>query len=107
MLAQPLSVSKTEYALTIRRATGPIVSLDLTYNGIRLPAPYCQSALLLISPKVDLSFTRSVFLTAYAQYNNQINNVNTNIRFQWRYKPVSDLFVVYTDNYFAYETPRR
>lgn len=34
---------------------------------------------------------------------NQINNVNTNIRFQWWYKPVSDLFVVHTDNYFAYE----
>lgn len=80
-----------------------IFSLDFTYNGIRLPAPYSQSDLLLIGPKIDLSFTRSVFLTAYAQYNNQINNVNTNIRFQWRYKPVSDLFIVYTDNYFAYE----
>lgn len=30
--------------------------------------------------------------------------MNTNIRFQWRYKPVSDFYVVYTDNYFAYAT---
>jgi hypothetical protein len=35
------------------------------------------------------------------QYNDQLNNTNLNIRFQWRYKPVSDLFIVYTDNYFA------
>jgi len=80
-----------------------IFSLDVTYNGIRLPAPYNQSDLLLIGPKVDLSFTRSLFLTAVTQYNNQINNINTNIRLQWRYKPVSDFYVVYTDNYYAYE----
>jgi hypothetical protein len=26
--------------------------------------------------------------------------MNVNFRFQWRYKPASDLFLVYTDNYF-------
>ncbi|WP_165840992.1 DUF5916 domain-containing protein [Larkinella punicea] len=96
-------ITQLHTILSYRQQPYGIFSLDFTYNGIRLPAPYSQSDLLLIGPKVDLSFTRSVFLTAYAQYNNQINNVNTNIRFQWRYKPVSDLFVVYTDNYFAYE----
>jgi hypothetical protein len=24
-----------------------------------------------------------------------------NVRFQWRFAPASDLFLVYTDNYFA------
>ena len=33
------------------------------------------------------------------QYNDQLDNFNTNVRFQWRYAPVSDLFIVYTDNY--------
>jgi hypothetical protein len=27
--------------------------------------------------------------------------MNFNARLQWRFKPVSDLFVVYTDNYFT------
>ena len=31
--------------------------------------------------------------------NNQINNMNINTRFQWRFAPVSDFFLVYTDNY--------
>jgi hypothetical protein len=35
------------------------------------------------------------------QYNNQTNNFNINTRFQWRYSPASDLYLVYTDNYFA------
>lgn len=77
--------------------------MNLLYNHIQLPKPYSTSDLLLIGPKVELSFSRSVFLTGYLQYNNQINNVNTNIRFQWRYKPVSDVYIVYTDNYYAYE----
>jgi hypothetical protein len=33
------------------------------------------------------------------QYNEQRNNINLNTRFQWRYRPASDLFIVYTDNY--------
>ena len=28
----------------------------------------------------------------------KIENLNVNIRFQWRYAPVSDLFIVYTGN---------
>jgi hypothetical protein len=27
--------------------------------------------------------------------------VNVNARFQWRFAPVSDFFLVYTDNYYA------
>jgi len=33
------------------------------------------------------------------QYNEQSNNINVNTRVQWRYKPASDIFIVYTDNY--------
>ena len=33
------------------------------------------------------------------QYNNQIDNLNVNARLQWRYKSVSDFYLVYTDNY--------
>jgi hypothetical protein len=32
--------------------------------------------------------------------NQQTKNINLNARLQWRYKPASDLFLVYTDNYF-------
>jgi len=78
-----------------------VLSLNFTYNGIRLPAPYNNSDLILIGPKLDLTFTKNLFWTTFIQYNNQINNVNVNSRLQWRYKPVSDLYIVYTDNYLA------
>ena len=78
-----------------------IISLDVNYTRINLPSPYNSTSLWLVGPKAELAFSRSVFLNAFFQYNNQINNFNTNIRFQWRFKPVSDFFIVYTDNYFA------
>ena len=81
-----------------------IFSVNVTYNRIRLPQPYSSSDLWLIGPKLDLSFSKSMFLTTFVQYNSQINNISSNVRFQWRYKPVSDLFIVYTDNYYAYSS---
>lgn len=92
-------IGQVQGTLSYRQQPYGIFSLDFTCNHIQLPGPYSTSDLLLIGPKVELSLSRSVFLTGYLQYNNQINNVNTNIRFQWRYKPVSDVYIVYTDNY--------
>jgi Domain of unknown function (DUF5916)/Carbohydrate family 9 binding domain-like len=74
------------------------LAIIANFNKIDLPVPYKSVNLFLIGPKLDLTFTNTLFLTTYVQYNNQIDNINVNIRFQWRYAPVSDLFIVYTDN---------
>ena len=78
-----------------------VISMNMSYNRIRLPKPYKSADLLLISPKFELTLSRKLFWSTYFQYNNQINNLNINSRLQWRFKPVSDFFIVYTDNYFA------
>ncbi len=88
-------------SLTYRWQPYGLFSLDVNYNKIDLPDGFNDRQLLLIGPRFDLSFTRAVFFTTFLQYNNQINNVNLNARLQWRFAPVSDLFVVYTHNYFA------
>jgi len=91
-------------ALNYRLQPYGIFALDFNYNAIRLPSPYSNSDLLLIGPRIELSFSNSLFFTTIMQYNNQVNNVNLNMRLQWRFKPASDLFIVYTDNYYATET---
>jgi hypothetical protein len=78
-----------------------IISMNVSYNHIELPKPYATADLVLISPKFDFTFSRKLFWSTYLQYNNQIQNFNINSRLQWRFKPVSDFFLVYTDNYFA------
>ena len=76
------------------------LSLVYSYNYLSLPAPWHNTGFLLAGPKLDVTFTDKLFFTTYVQYNQQSDNLNINARFQWRYKPVSDLFLVYTDNYF-------
>ena len=51
------------------------------------------------SYRVDITFTNSLYFTSFVQYNEQVNNLNINTRLQWRFKPASDIYLVYTDNY--------
>lgn len=79
----------------------PYVSLALSanYNDIRLPQPWGNQAFWLVGPRIDVTMTNTLFFTGFMQYNEQMKNVNLNTRLQWRYRPASDLFIVYTDNY--------
>ncbi|HWJ90879.1 MAG TPA: DUF5916 domain-containing protein [Flavisolibacter sp.] len=75
------------------------VLLSTSFNQLQLPQPWGRKRFWLIGPKIDVTFTNTLFLTTYIQYNEQQKNTNINVRLQWRYRPASDLFVVYTDNY--------
>ncbi len=77
------------------------ISVISNYNEISLPDPYNSAQLFLIGPKLDLTLTDKFFITTFAQYNNQIDNFNLNIRLQWRFAPVSDLFIIYTGNSYT------
>jgi hypothetical protein len=76
------------------------LAVRFDYNDLKLPGNYGNEKLFLIGPRLDLTFTDKIFLTTFVQYNNLADNVNLNTRLQWRYKPASDFFVVYTENYF-------
>jgi len=80
----------------------PYVKLlaNASFNDIHLPTPWGHTTFWLVGSQIDITFTNQLFLSTFLQYNQQLNNVNVNTRFQWRYKPASDLFIVYTDNYF-------
>ncbi len=75
------------------------LALSTSYNDIRLPKPWGNTKFWLVGPRLDVTMTDKLFFTGFAQYNEQQKNMNLNMRLQWRYKPVSDLFIVYTDNY--------
>ena len=78
----------------------PFVSLssNIIYNHLDMPAPWNTTAFWLIGSEVDITFTNSLFFANLFQYNEQSGNFNLNSRLQWRYKPASDLFLVYTNN---------
>jgi hypothetical protein len=78
----------------------PYVSLGTTmsYNNFRLPAPWNTTAFWLIGSKVDITLSNTIFFATLFQYNEQSRDFNLNSRFQWRYLPASDLFLVFTSN---------
>lgn len=75
--------------------------VDFEQNDLKFPDPYGKASLFLVAPRIEINFSNNIFWTTFIQYNTQNDNININSRLQWRYKPMSDLFVVYTDNYFS------
>ena len=75
--------------------------VNAEYNKLIFPAGYGSRELFLLSSRVEINFTTALFWTTFLQYNTQRNNFNINSRFQYRFRPMSDLFLVYTDNYFT------
>jgi len=80
-----------------------ILSLQWDYNRINLPNPYASADLILVRPKFDVTFSKNLFWSTLIQYSNQTDNLGINSRLQWRFAPLSDLYLVYNDNYFTRE----
>jgi len=88
---------------SVRYRYQPKGQVELTYSINHFDLPHLEKTrqTLLIGPRVDYTFSRSLFATAFVQYNTQSKNTNINTRIQWRFAPASDFFLVYTDNYFT------
>lgn len=95
--------TRREYGGRVQYRFQPYGSIEVSLNqtDIELPEPFRDAQLTLLGTRLDLSLTRSLFITGFLQYNTQIDNVNLNARVQWRFAPMSDLFIVLTDNYDA------
>jgi len=90
-----------EGSVVLRIQPRASISLQLNYDKIALPDPHPSAELWLISPKVEITFSKTVFWSTLVQYSNQRDNLGINSRLQWRFAPLSDLYLVYNDNYFV------
>ena len=77
------------------------ITLNYGFNIFDMPYLMSKPKTYLVGPTLDLTFSKSIFLTTFIQYNSQVENTNINMRFQWRFAPVSDFFLVFSDNYFT------
>jgi hypothetical protein len=93
--------ARTTYVGSVkyRRQPWGNFGMDLTYNDITLNEKKITP--FIVSPTVELFFSRLISWTTFVQYNSQLQNVNINSRFQWRFRPMSDIFLVYSDNYMT------
>ena len=56
---------------------------------------------MLVTMRTNYSFTTNMFLDALIQYNRDRRQINTNIRFNFIHRPLSDLYVVYNEQRFT------
>ena len=87
--------------LSYRRQPIFNMSLRLNYDSIKLAEPYPTRNIWLLSPKFEFTFSKKLFWTTYTQYSTQSENLGINSRLQWRFAPLSDVYLVYNDNYYT------
>ncbi|WP_456460391.1 DUF5916 domain-containing protein [Reichenbachiella sp.] len=85
--------------VSLRAQPWGVFSINYRMNKIQLPEDYGETTLHLLGPKAEISLRNNMWWTTFLQYNTQDENFNINSRLQWRYKPMSDFFLVYSDNY--------
>jgi Domain of unknown function (DUF5916)/Carbohydrate family 9 binding domain-like len=90
--------TRQSYGGTLNYRYQPYGSLSVTvdYNNLQLGKPYGSTEFLLVRPRLDITLSTKVFLTTVVQYNTRFDSFNLNARLQWRFRPASDLFLVYS-----------
>ena len=83
----------------------PLLLFNANWNHINVVMSDSQtSAISLIGFKTEYSINTNTYLTGFLQYNTQSEKMNVNVRFQWRYRPMSDFFLVYSQNYDQFQS---
>jgi hypothetical protein len=75
------------------------VGLQRTAGMLKLPGQSFVSSIATV--RSSYSFTTNMFLDALVQYNRDTRQVNTNLRFNFLHRPLSDLYVVYNEQRFT------
>ncbi len=74
-------------------------SVGYQWNDLNFPDLYGQSKITAIVSKVEIGFSKNLLWTTLFQYVDQSDYMGINSRLQWRFSPMSDVFLVYVDNY--------
>lgn len=74
-------------------------SLNAEYNKLRFPENFGEQEIWLVGTRLEANFSKNLFWTTFLQYNTQADNFNVNSRLQWQFRPLSWVFLVYSDNY--------
>jgi len=72
-------------------------SLGVQRTDASLDAPVGDFVRTLWTARANYSFTTSMFVDAFAQYDPDRDQFNTNLRFNLIHRPLSDLFIVFNE----------
>ena len=95
----------TQNSVTFRLSRRLRTSTGWIYTDVDLAAG--RFSFDQFQQRVDVAWTPNVRLNLLAQYNAAGGELGVNARFHWIYRPGSDLFIVYNENWTAETISRR
>jgi hypothetical protein len=73
------------------------LSTELQYNRNDVRMPWGDFLVNLTTARVDYTFSPRMTIRSLTQYNTSTHEVSNNVRFNFIYRPGSDLYIVYND----------
>ena len=77
----------------------PQVSLEPSVSVNWIDLPQGSFTLKVARTRATYTITPRMFVSGIVQYNSAGTSFGSNVRFRWEYRPGSELFVVYTDDF--------
>ena len=98
------TLSRAEALIGYRVQPWGNFSIGYEINDLKFPQPYGEAFITALVSEVEIGFSRNLLWTTLFQFVDQSDFMGFNSRLQWRFSPMSDLFLVYVDNYDITET---
>ncbi len=71
---------------------------EIGFERNELTLPLGEVTTKLFMTRVGYAFNTRTYLDTLLQYDNKTHTYSTNVRFRFRYRPLSDIFIVYNDD---------
>ncbi len=83
------------FQLQFRKDYRFLAQVTWTHDDINLSSGSFSTELVIT--RLDYSFSNNLFLKALIQYNSDLKQVDSNIRFNFIHRPLSDFFLIYNE----------
>lgn len=79
------------------------LGFEYQWNRLEFPDQYGEQTIAALLSKLEIGFNKNLLWTTLFQYIDQSEFMGINSRLQWRFAPMSDLFLVVVDNYDVFQ----
>jgi hypothetical protein len=83
------------FQLRFRKDYRFLAQVTWTHNEINLPSGNFSTELVIT--RLEYSFSTNLFLKGLIQYNSDFKQIDSNIRFNFIHRPLSDFFLIYNE----------
>ncbi len=88
---------KDSYSLGVRFRPNYHFTADLSWDHDDISLPSGNFTTNLVNSRLLYAFNTRIFLNALIQYNSTVREIESNVRFNFIHRPLSDVFLVYNE----------